>query len=93
MGHAERAQDGLPFGVPRQHDANGARESIFDLLEERRSVHAWHAHVRHHHVERSALALGDGGLAPQHEYHLPFPALLTKPVPQPVEDRRFVVNK
>src|SRR6266581_4589658 len=64
-----------------------------DFSQEFRAVHAGHAHVRHHHVERR-LVHQLQGLGPAfHEHHLPVGAHLAQHALKALEDQRLIVHK
>ena len=60
---------------------------------EGRSVHAWHAHVRHDDIKVPACKMQQRVVAAQREVHLPTVLQVSQPVLQAIENGLFVVNE
>src|SRR5262249_23770672 len=64
-----------------------------DLTEQLGAVETWHSHVRHDHVERLLVDLGEGGLAAGSEHHGPALAVAEQQVLQSVQDSWLIIHE
>ena len=71
MRYGKSAKGGFQLGVSGKHDANRLRALFLNVLQQRRSVDAGHAHIADHDIKRPAADFGQGDLSTRSE--LPFP--------------------
>src|SRR6185437_13621060 len=84
----------LPLlGIARQHDPDRLRGLLACDLEKLRSVHLGHTHVGYDRIVVSRLELLERERAARDEAHLPLRPRAVEAPPQPLEERRLVVDE
>jgi hypothetical protein len=83
----------LHLAVTRQHDAHRSRGALAHPIQKPSAIHAGHAHVGHHDIDRVRLHHPQGRLASRGEHRLPAGLLRQEYAPQPGNDFFIVVDE
>jgi hypothetical protein len=93
MSRPNRSQNGFAVGLPGEHKAYGTRIFGFDLLEQLRSIHLRHAHVRDDHIERCARQHLERLPSSWGEFHFPFLTHAAQATFQPAQQHWFIIDE